>query len=103
MSDDSSAALSYPPIFDGNCPVTMLNREGAHSGELQYADSKTTPSDANRSRLGVLIAESLLYIFSKGADIWSAIIYRMFGRGSAILSPIISQGLLIQVTCKVDE
>lgn len=50
----------------------MTKREGAHSGELQYAESKTTPSLAKRSKLGVLIGEFLSCRDSSGAAIWSA-------------------------------
>lgn len=62
-------------------------RDGAQSGEGQYAESNWTDLAARASRLGVLIWESGLYIFRRGADIWSAMMYRMFGCFSPELSP----------------
>lgn len=59
-------------MLEGSWPLTMTNREGAHSGELQYAELKTTPPSARRSRLGVLMGEFLSCRDNKGAAIWSA-------------------------------
>lgn len=76
---------------EGSWPVTMVKREGAHSGELQYADSNTTPSLARASRFGVWITDLSLYMCSMGAAIWSAMMYRMLGRfwSSAMMPAVI--------------
>ena len=58
--------------------MTMDIREGAHKGEGQYAESKITEPAAKASRLGVLIWELALCIFSRGAASWSAMMYRIF-------------------------
>jgi hypothetical protein len=47
--------------------VIMDIREGAHRGEGQYAESKTTEPDTRASRFGVLILDSGLCILSIGA------------------------------------
>jgi hypothetical protein len=39
------------------CPVIIVNRAGAHSGLLLYADANTTPCDANRSTAGARTTE----------------------------------------------
>lgn len=52
----------------GSWPEIMLMREGAQSGEGQYAESNCTAFAASLSRLGVWICESGLYIFSNGAE-----------------------------------
>ena len=80
MSLDIWVALSNAPIFMGNKPVIMLILEGAHSGDGQYAESNLTDRAARASRFGVKICESALYILSKGAASWSAMMYKMFGR-----------------------
>jgi len=63
----------------GSCPDTIDIREGAHSGEGQYAESKTTAPAAKASMFGVLIWEAGLWILRRGAASWSAIIYMMLG------------------------
>jgi hypothetical protein len=47
-----SAALSYTPVRDGSRPVSSDARDGAHSGEAQYAASNTAPSRARAARFG---------------------------------------------------
>ncbi len=64
---------------EGRRPERSEAREGAHRGELQYALSKTTPSPASPSRLGVL-ATPFPYAGSAAAASWSAMTKRMFGR-----------------------
>jgi hypothetical protein len=65
--------------LEGSCPVHIVNLDGAQSGELQYALEKTTPVLASSSILGVLMTEFGSLIFSRGAAIWSAMIYRRLG------------------------
>ena len=52
--DESSDALSYAPILWFCWPAIIAKRAGAHSGELLYVHSKTTPSAASRSIAGVI-------------------------------------------------
>ena len=98
-------ALSYDPIFVGSWPVTIDMREGAHSGEGQYAESKTTAPAANLSRFGVLILESGLCIFNSGAASWSAMMYRIFGRllGTGYAGIISKFDALEVVSCRGDS
>ena len=56
----------------GSWPETMDIRDGAQRGEGQYAESKSTAPSARASRLGVLIWDLGLCIFSSGAASWSA-------------------------------
>lgn len=52
MVAGKSEALSKAPVRDGSMPVIIEAREGAHSGELQYARSKITPPSASASMFG---------------------------------------------------
>ena len=69
---------------EGSCPLTRLKREGAHSGLLQYAESKVTPCAASADRCGICTTDAGSCKGSKGAAIWSAMMNRMWGRLVAV-------------------
>jgi hypothetical protein len=67
-STPSGEALSHAPIFVGSRPVTREEREGAQSGEAQYAEVKTADLAAKASMWGVFIGEDSLWMRRSGAE-----------------------------------
>ena len=65
---------------EGSWPLTRLKREGAHSGLLQYAESKVTPWAASLDKCGICITDAGSCSGSRGAAIWSAMMNKMSGR-----------------------